>query len=184
MATFAQNFKVTDCKFSVPSPLAGGSNQALAETSAVQNYPLGTRVKAWDPVLGEVEAVYCKGVASTAAQELIQINPDFTTARVAVPVGYCGVALSANVANQFGWYVVKGRCLVKIVEDIGAVARCYMSATPGSAQDTAIAGSHVSNAVLAVGLAAGGSAIAGTADTTPAGQTIAALSDPYAGQAL
>ena len=166
MGTFAAGFRFIDA-MGYPQPLSGKSYQAISDTSTVQNYPLGTRAYCVDPILGNGEFVYCVGVASTAANEVIQINGDFTTTRSATPKGHVGIAQSANVASQYGWYQVLGRGLVKIAADYTAGAT-YMSATAGTCQSTAIAGSHIIGMNAPAQLDAGGSAIAGTTDTTAA----------------
>lgn len=182
MATFASAFKPANNGAGV-FPLSTGGPQAIDATSTTQNYPLGTRIIAKDPILGECEFVYAKGVASTAAKEAIQINGDFTTTRSATPKGLVGVAMSANVANQYGWYCVKGRCEAKIAADFTAGA-AYMSATAGTLQSTAIAGSHIIGMVAPAQLNAGGSAIEGTSDTTAASTAVVALQYPYAVSAV
>ena len=178
MATFAAAFRPCNNGAGV-FPLSTGGPQAIDATSTVQNYPLGTRINAKDPILGECEFVYAKGVASTAAGEAIQINADFTTTRSATPKGHVGIAMSANVANQYGWYMRKGRAIGKIAADFTAGA-AYMSATAGTLQSTAIVGSHIVGMMGATGLNAGGSAIAGTADTTAASTVPLHLEYPYA----
>lgn len=178
MATFAQNFQIVgppvNCK-------SGGKPQGISETSATQNYPLGTRVTALDPVLGLAEFVYCKGVASTAATEVIQINPDFTTTRAAGGTikGFAGIAQSANVANQYGWYLVKGAGLVLIAGDVTANLTAYATATAGVAADDIVAGSAIVGMMLQEALDAGGSAIPGTTDTTAAHNAVAVCQYPY-----
>lgn len=180
MATFAQSFKPAHNDAGV-FPLSTGGPQAIDATSTTQNYPLGTRIIAKDPVLGEAEFIYCKGVASTAAHEVIQINPDFTTTRAAGGTikGTTGIAQSANVANQYGWYLVKGRGLVLIAGDVTANLTAYATATAGVAADDIVAGSAIVGMMLEEALNAGGSAIVGTADTTPANRAVAHCLYPF-----
>src|SRR5574340_78319 len=106
MATYVPSFKPAHNDAGI-FPLAGKSPQAIDANSATQNYALGTRIIAVDPVLGECEFIYCKGVAGTAAGLMVVIENDFTTALDATPKGFCGVAMSACVANEFGWYCIK-----------------------------------------------------------------------------
>jgi hypothetical protein len=180
MATFAQAFKIIG-PAAHPQHLSTGRPQAISATSTTQNYDLGTRVRAVDPVLGEAEFVYCVGVASTAAYEVIQINPDFTTTRAAGGTikGFAGIAQSANVAGQYGWYLVKGRGLVLIAADVTANLTAYATATAGTAADDIVAGSAIVGMMLEEALNAGGSAIVGTADTTPANNAVAHCQYPF-----
>jgi hypothetical protein len=166
MGTFASSFKPIEF---VPHDIGDGP-QAIDATSTTQNYPLGTRVVAKDPVLGEGEFVYAKGVASTAVGEVIQINGDFTTVRAAGGTikGNVGIAMSANVANQYGWYCVKGRVMVLVAADVTGDVPAYATATAGTLADDIVAGSQIAGIQLQNGLDAGGSAIPGTSDTTAA----------------
>src|SRR5512147_1869788 len=99
---FAPSWKII-APMGYPQPLSTGGVQAITATSATKNYPLGTRVRAVDPVLGESEFIYATGVASTAQYDLIQICGDYTTVRAAGGTikGLVGIAMSANVANQY-----------------------------------------------------------------------------------
>ncbi len=86
--------------------------QQIAETDTVQNHPLGTIVRGHDPTYGEGEFIYLKGVASTVVGSIV--NWRGTTYQTAL--GYAGenvpspvaIAMSANVANQYGWYQISG----------------------------------------------------------------------------
>ena len=179
MATFAQNFTPIG-PVGYPRPLSTGSPQAINATSTTKNYALGTRCRAVDPVLGEAEFVYATGVASTAAAELIQINGDYTTVRAAGGTikGLCGIAMSANVASQYGWYCIFGACLALIAGDVTGDVPAYATATAGTLADDIVAGSQVVGTQLMNGLDAGGSAIPGTADTTAAHNTVVRLQYP------
>jgi hypothetical protein len=86
--------------------------QPIANTSTVQNHPLGTIIRATDPTYGEGEFIYLVGVASTAVGDAVTWNSaTHVTTRAAVganksfPVGF---AMSANVASQYGWYQISG----------------------------------------------------------------------------
>jgi hypothetical protein len=180
MATFAQSFKPAHNDAGV-FPLSTGGPQAIDATSTTQNYALGTRIVAKDPVLGEAEFIYCKGVASTAKYEAIQINPDFTTTRAAGGTikGFCGIAQSANVANQYGWYLIWGAGLVLIAGDVTANLTAYATATAGTVADDIVAGSAIVGMMLQEALDAGGSAIPNTTDTTPQHYAVAICQYPY-----
>jgi len=184
MATFAAAFKFVD-SVGYPQPSSGKSPQGIHVTSTTQNYPLLTRIEAVDPVLGKAEFVYAKGVASTTIGEGIQLNPDGTTIRAAggTAVGHIGVAMSANVANQYGWYCVKGRVPLKIAADVTANLQGFLAAAGIWADDVA-ATKLVSGAAIEAGLDAGGSAIVGTDDTTEAHFAIGVVHYPYAIKAV
>ncbi len=90
--------------------LIGG--QAFATTETTQSHQLGMVVRGFDSTFGVGEFIYLKGVASTAVGSIVSYNTStFTT--VLCPVGNnrsrpVAFAMSANVANQFGWYQIGG----------------------------------------------------------------------------
>lgn len=108
--------------------------QGIHVTSTTQNHPLGTVVTAWDPVYGVGEFIYAKGVASTAQGDFCTFNTGSVPASVravAASVGPGGVAMSANVASQYGWYQISG---AGVVASAGATVNttCGTSATAGT----------------------------------------------------
>ena len=119
-------------------------DQDIAETSTTQMAPLGSRVKARGidrPGYGAMEFVYCVGVAATAEGNLVTIDGSgFTTTRVSANgVGKCAVAMSANVASQYGWYCVDGT--VNITSgDVADGAQLYLTSTASSVDDAVVAG--------------------------------------------
>jgi hypothetical protein len=90
--------------------------QKLTETSTVQNHPLGTIVKAYDSSYGVGEFMYLTGVASTIVGSVVEYN-SLTGATVLAAVGGnqplpIAVAMSANVASQYGWYQIGGNAVM------------------------------------------------------------------------
>jgi len=102
--------------FRITNALAG--SQPIATTSTVQNHPLGKIVTAYDPILGEGEFIYLKGVASTAAGLMVYYDVNTgTTALTTTSLGLnrgqpLAVAMSANVASQYGWYQIGGAATI------------------------------------------------------------------------
>lgn len=94
----------------VSTPLAGV--QPIEDTDTTQNHTLGTIVRAYSRTYGEGEFIYLKGVASTVVGSIVHYNG--TTFQTAL--GYAGenvpsplaIAMSANVASQYGWYQIGG----------------------------------------------------------------------------
>jgi hypothetical protein len=122
------------------------SAQDIESTSTTQNFALGTRVRAVDPTYGEAEFIYAKGVASTAKYDAVVILGDHTTARTgARSKGLLGVAMSANVANQYGWYCIWGKVPVK-AGTVVAAAPAYLTATAAQLDDAIVAGDFVAGA--------------------------------------
>lgn len=90
-------------------------SQKIADTSTVQNHPVGTIVRATDPTYGGGEFIYLKGVASTVVGSVVSYNTTsyttvlgVTTERKPQPLA---VSMSANVASQWGWYQISGIAL-------------------------------------------------------------------------
>jgi hypothetical protein len=161
----------TTIAFAPTSPLIGV--QQIAVTSTTQKHPLGTRVRAVDPVYGEGEFIYLQGVASTAAGDIVIFDDKAgtTTRTVAASRGPVAIAMSANVASQFGWYQLAG----------------------SGVANTASAGTGAANALLQTSATAGQATVSGTAsqkidgiickaaqDTPTSGFTVVQMDRPAA----
>ena len=122
--------------------------QPIAATSTVQNHPIGTCVRAFDPTYGEAEFIYLKGAASTAVGELVIYDTYANTTKRAVAGdrGPCAWAMSANVANQYGWYQVKGAVAGKVAAAFAAGGNVYLTATAGTIANAAVIGDKVDGA--------------------------------------
>src|SRR5574341_1805016 len=106
--------------------LPGG--QPIADTSTVQKHPLGTRVRATDPTYGESEFIYLKGVASTVVGSVVVYKQKEATTTLAVLAskGALAVAMSANVASQYGWYMVAGAGAANFAGAAAADTQLYL----------------------------------------------------------
>jgi len=137
--------------YAVQNAIAG--TQPIAETSATQRHPLGTRVKATDPTYGGGEFIYLKGVANTAIGSWVTFNQDdnSTTLLAANAIGPVAVAMSANVASQYGWYQIYGKAIGKALAGYADNGLVYATATAGSVDDAVVAGDRVK---LALGASA------------------------------
>lgn len=124
--------------------------QPIALTSTTQNHPLGTIVRAYDPIFGGGEFVYLKGIASTVVGSMVDFDQNLGTTALSPATGGTGpvaVAMSANVANQFGWYQIEGAAAVKAPNAMVPGAEVWsLAATPGSVDDAAVAGEQILNA--------------------------------------
>lgn len=110
--------------------------------------PLGTIVRANDPTYGMGEFIFLKGVASTAVGSWVTYNDDdySTTLLAANAIGPVAVAMSANVASQYGWYQIQGKAIGKALTGFVDNANVYATATAGSVDDAVVAGDRVKNA--------------------------------------
>lgn len=139
----------------------------LTNVDTTQRFPLGTRVRGIDPVYGEGEFIYCRGVASGVLGDAVVFDENFQVTRtVLASRGSFAVALAAVLANQFGWYQVYGQAVVRSAT-AAADAKPQTTATAGQIDDLAAAGQDIAGARYM------------TADGTPsAGLAILELSYP------
>lgn len=137
--------------------------QPIANTDTVQRHPLGTIVKASDPTYGSGQFIYLKGVANTAVGSWATISMDdgTTTLTVADAVGPVGVAMSANVASQYGWYQIYGKAVGKVLASFADNATVFLTSTAGSVDDAVVDGDMVHNCL---GASAIGTPSAGLAE--------------------
>lgn len=160
--------------FTIVSPPLLGS-QPIAETSTTQRHPLGTVVTATDPTYLAGEFIYLAGVASTVVGSFVTYNmDDGTTALLAAnAIGPVAVAMSANVASQYGWYQIQGKAVGKALTGFLDNANVYGTATAGSVDDAVVAGDRVQNCK-------GASAV----DTPSAGLAEFEIARPFVNDAL
>lgn len=132
----------------ITTPLAGFQGIALTDTT--QNHALGTIVQATDSTYGGGEFIYLKGVASTVVGSMVDYDSYLGTTALSPATGGTGsvaVAMSANVANQYGWYQITGIAAVKAPNAMTVGADVFsLAATPGSVDDAAVNGEQILNA--------------------------------------
>jgi hypothetical protein len=133
--------------YRIISPLLIGA-QGIHDTDTVQRHALGTIVTAEDPVYGVGEFIYLRGLAATAIGTWVTYNQDdnSTTLLAANAIGPVGVSMSANVANQFGWYQISGKAIGLCLAGFLDNANVFGTATAGSVDDAVVAGDRVQNA--------------------------------------
>ena len=90
--------------------------QPIANTEVSALHPLGTTIRANDPVYGDGEFIYLLGVASTIVGSVVTYDAS-TYQTVLSAVGgniprAVAIAMSANVATQYGWYQISGQAVV------------------------------------------------------------------------
>lgn len=127
--------------FSINS-LVGASPVGSVDTVAA--HPIGTVAKGLDPVYGEGEFVYLKGVASTAVGAVVIFDQyaNTTTLATAGSRGPVAVATAATVANTYGWYQISGSTAVKAATVV-ANGNVYATATAGTVDDAVVAGDKI-----------------------------------------
>lgn len=134
--------------YTITTPLAGFQGIALTDTT--QNHALGTIVQATDPTYGAGEFIYLKGIASTVVGSMVDYDSYLGTTALSPATGGTGpvaVAMSANVASQYGWYQIQGIAAVKAPNAMVVGADVFsLAATPGSVDDAAVNGEQILNA--------------------------------------
>ncbi len=166
--------------YTIQNPLAGF--QPINVTDTVKNHAIGTIVSAVDPVYGLGEFIYLLGVASTVIGSVVTYNGNTSgtptgqttlapaTANLAQPLA---VAMSANVANQYGWYQIEGNAVVATNGTLAAGPAPVYLAGSGQLTSTAAAGRQVLGAVNV------------TATGTPAAnQAVVEINRPHAQGAI
>ena len=125
------------------APWQGGQSSQLP--------PLGMKVQAVDPVYGVGEFIFLSGVASTVVGSWVTYNTDDYTTKLTVAddIGPVAVAMSINVALQYGWYQIAGKAIGLTSAAVPDNANVYTTATPGAVDDTVVAGERIYNAKAA-----------------------------------
>ena len=148
----------------IPTSLSGSlGSQPIEVTSTVKNHPLGTRLQAVDATYGAAEFIYLEGLAATAVGTWVTYAQDnnSTALLAASAIGPVAIAMSANVANQYGWYQIYGKAVGKCLAAYADNGLVYATATAGSVDDAVVAGDRVK---LAIGASAIGTPAAGLAE--------------------
>lgn len=109
--------------------------QAIAETSSTQKLPLGRIVQAVDPTYGAGEFIYLKGIGSTVVGSIVDYNANFVTALHTTALdtpSAIAVAMSANVANYYGWYQIGGQAVGSKANTLSLAAGAKVAANAGA----------------------------------------------------
>lgn len=156
--------------YTIQNELLGA--QPIAVTDTTQRHALGTIVRANDPTYGAGEFIYLKGVASTAIGSMVDYDQLLATTVLSpatAGTGPVAVAMSANVALQYGWYQIAGAAVVKAPNAMVVGADVFsLAATPGSVDDAAVAGEQILNAKVST-----------TTGTPSAGLAVIQINRPF-----
>ena len=139
-------------------PAAGWCSTPVIEASELtQQFPLGAVIDMQSAEVGMGKAIYLQGVASTVVGSWVTFSPDDWTTALLVPgaQGQVGIALSANVAGQFGFYQVFGKAIGRAATGYVDNALVYATAGAGVVDDAVVAGDRVKNAFGASAVADG-----------------------------
>jgi hypothetical protein len=131
--------------------------QPIAETSTTARNPLGRIVQAVDPSLGVGEFIYLKGVGSTIVGSGVEYDTIWQTGLASIAINAprpLAVAMSACVANLFGWYQIAGVAVIAKASATSFAAEAALGITSGLAV-AASSALVAQNALVAVVAAAG-----------------------------
>ena len=132
----------------INTPIAG--YQGIALTDTTKNHALGTIVTATDSSYGAGEFIYLQGIASTVVGSMVDYDSYLGVTALSPATGGFGqvaVAMSANVASQYGWYQITGIAAVRAPNAMVVGAEIFsLAATPGSVDDAAVNGEQILNA--------------------------------------
>lgn len=137
--------------FKIISPHAAGY-QRIEETSTTKQHDLGTIVTARDDTYGVGEFIYLRGIGSTTVGALVTYNVGFLTALGTTAVGISNpfaVAMSANVANQYGWYQISGLAVGSTAGSVSFAATAAFAVASGE-MIAATTTNRLAGAVVAV----------------------------------
>lgn len=136
-------------------------------------YPVGTIAKFVDDTYGEGEFVYAKGVAGVTAGAACLLDLYTPVAVIADSDndanngGMVGWAQAAIVADKYGWFQISGVVIANGIAG-GAAGKCFLCATAGAVDDTAIAGCQVLGARILTAV-----------DTPSAGKIVVVANRPH-----
>jgi len=136
-------YQVTDGRIGV---------QQIATNSTTQNHPLGTVIRAKDPTYGEGEFIYLKGVASTVVGSVVEYNTSFQTGLETTALAEPqpnAVAMSACVADEYGWYQISGNAIVTKANTVSFAADAPLAAGAGLGI-AVVSGLAINGAIVAV----------------------------------
>lgn len=137
--------------YKITTPLAGF--QGVAVTDTTQNHAVGTIVTGDDPIYGGAEFIYLKGVANTVVGSVVTYNTTAGTTTLA-PAGSnkpqpVAVAMSANVANQWGWYQISGIAVVAKAATVSLAAGAAVGVQSTGVINATASGKEVTGALVA-----------------------------------
>lgn len=122
--------------------------QAIDSNSDSQQHHLGECISARDMAstdYGVGEFIYAKGLDSTAVGEVVIVDADAWTTKLAVAddVGRIALAMSACVTGEFGWYQTRGKGVALVLASFADNLACYLTSTPGSIDDAVVGGDRI-----------------------------------------
>lgn len=128
--------------------------QPITDTSTTAMHELGRIVRARSETYGMGEFIYLLGVANTVVGHLVSYSALTGQTTLSPATGYntshpVAVAMSANVAAQYGWYQIAGAAVVKKpAVKAQPTSNVYLSGTAGRVRTSAYSGRQVLGAKI------------------------------------
>jgi len=130
--------------------------QPIADNSTTAKHPVGMIVRAKDPTYGVGEFIYLEGVASTTVGAVVRYDVSTTDefqsalATTAITESFpLAVAMSACVANEYGWYQISGNAIASKLAAASMVVSSTISVAAGEV-DVSVTSNAVQGAMTAV----------------------------------
>lgn len=130
---------------------SGYGASVLTNVDTEAKFPVGLIIPIHSQNYNGGEAIYLKGSASTVAGSVVvysgytgvDATSWLTDLAVADDVGGIAVALSACVADTYGWFQVGGAAIANVATGFAAGNQCYLTATDGTIDDAVVAGDAI-----------------------------------------
>jgi hypothetical protein len=126
--------------------------QPITDFSSTDQHGVGSIIQAKDmgtTDYGTGEFIYLKGVASTLVGSWVKYNADdySTVLDIRGSLAPVAIAMSASVADTYGWYQIGGKAVGKVLTGFADNGLVYATATAGSIDDAVVAGDRIKRAV-------------------------------------
>ena len=126
--------------------------QKITEFTTTDEHGVGTILTAKDngsTAYGSGEFIYLKGVASTLVGSWVKYNSDdySTVLDIRDSLAPVAIAMSACVADKYGWYQIGGKAVGKVLTGYADNGLVYATSTTGSIDDAVVAGDRIKQAV-------------------------------------
>ncbi len=109
--------------------------QPIGTTSTTKLHPLGTRIKAVDPTLGEGTFIYAKASAAILQFDAVWVKSAQTAAQIsltfAATAGEIAFAQVAFAADAYGWFQLTGSPSVRLTSSTEKGTPLYVNASNG-----------------------------------------------------
>lgn len=145
----------------------------ITDHSTTPKFSLGQKVQCRDTAstaYGTGGFIYLKGLDATAVGSVVTFSSASwaTALATANAKGRIGVAMSACVTGEYGWYQIDGNAAMKVLAAFASGNVPYLTSTAGSVDDAVVVGDEIFSALSV-------SAI----DTPSTGLALVSINEPF-----